>query len=273
MKKLCAVLAFAIVFTMSLPFLPAFASEVPDSAAALDSLMSNYGISGTDISGKTVTYCYGVNPSTGASQAALWIDNQGWKRVVSADGSVRFDGVYSYWFQWADSWCGHMYMAQFWYNTSDDYQLVSFSSSDAERVTAVYNNVSSSNVNYRDYTFVTSSGSTLGDYSADYAVQISPPETSTAAPSDGGFQLPSDWLEGETLASAEATDVGINEGEALAALESMNLDAVSDDSGLQSAFGAIWAMSSAVWSAFSVSGTIVACMLIMLLSWFFGRRL
>lgn len=271
MKKFCAV-ASIIIFMTSLPFLPCSASDVPESAAALDAIMSNYGLSGTDISGKTVTYCFGVR-SDGSTQAALWLDNAGWKRVVSADGSVRFDGPYSYWFQWADFWCGHVYMAQFWYNSTDDYQLVSFSSSDSARVTEIYNNVSTSNVNYRDYTFVTSSGSTLGDYSADYSVQVSPPETSTAAPSEGGFQLPSDWLEGETLASAEVTDVGVDEEAAFTALESMNLDAISSDTGLQSGFGAIWAMSSAIWSAFSVSGVIVACMLIMLLSWFFGRRL
>lgn len=275
MKKLCAVLASVTVFALSLPFLPVSAADVPDSAIAFESLMSNYGLSGTDISGKTVTFCYGVNASTGATQAAIWIDNAGYKRVVASDGSVRFDGVYSYWFQFADAWCGHPYMAQFWYSTSDDYQLVSFSSSDSGRVTEIYNNVSSVNTNYRDYTFITGSGTSLGGYYDDYTVQVSPAPETTTATSSGGFQLPDDWISGgETLPAGEVeTFEGVNESQALEDFSSILDDSsqLTTDSSFLGSVGLFWAIVQRMIDTLGVWVFVFAVMTLGIIAWVLGR--
>ncbi len=180
---------------------------------------------------------------------------------------------------------------QFWYNAGSSsaasYQLDAFCSNHAEFYNTVSNGVSNYDMTYNiNVTYMDTSGSdgsfTVQDFADSATADVSPDptESETEAPAvdssaEPAFTLPEEWVNGgETLAPGQVETFGdVDQEEALNVLESVNFDEVTNNTGISSAMGFIWAMTEEFLSSFGLSAISLVIIVLLILAWAFGRSI
>ncbi|MGN0150211.1 MAG: hypothetical protein ACI4C7_08200 [Clostridia bacterium] len=306
MRKSIAILCSVVVLLASVLVLPVSASSINNGiyltdcdlySAEIHDLLTNYNISSTDIQSSVVYYVSGYsNSNSNLHCSVLWIDGVYYRQTINYSDAIPSYSYYSasYAFDIYAKYCGHVYCAAFYYDgssRSDQYQLVNFSTNQIGSYNNVYSYVgatdfsSSTCLSYIETDGSDGSASTVDDF-VDASVSVytpEPTEPATDPPVSSGsdssaaepFTLPEEWINGgETLAAVEAATFGdMDEQEALDILDSMSFDEVKNDTGLQAGFGVIWSLVSDTWESFAIGGITTVIMFIMILAWFFGRRL